>query len=135
MNTKAEVGILISRVTVGIIFLVHGLMKYQGGIDNTIGFFEQLGIPGYLAYPVGAFEIIGGVCAIIGLGTRIFAAIFSVIMITAIISAKYAMGFAGGFEFELALLVMSIHLLLAGSRLLALDRIFTNQTASHIPTA
>jgi putative oxidoreductase len=132
---KAEIGIFISRITLGIMFLIHGLMKYQGGIDNTIGFFEMLGIPGYLAYPVGILEIIGGVCVIIGLGTRIFAAIFCVIMLTAIVTAKFAMGFAGGYEFELALFVMSLHLLLAGSRFLALDRVFSNQAAPDTTTA
>jgi putative oxidoreductase len=126
MNTKAGIGVLISRVTLGIIFLIHGLMKYQGGIENTIGFFDKLGIPGYLAYPVGGLEIIGGICMILGLGTRLFATIFCIIMLTAISVAKLGMGFTG-YELELALLAMSVHLLLAGSHFLALDRVFSNQ--------
>ncbi|NHN32453.1 DoxX family protein [Paenibacillus agricola] len=126
MNSTAGMGVLVSRVVLGIVFFIHGLMKYQGGIENTMGFFDSLGIPGYMAYPVGGLEIIGGVCMVLGLGTRIFAAIFSIIMITAIGFAKLAMGFAG-YELELILLAMSLHLLLAGSHFWALDRVFSNQ--------
>ena len=39
-------------------------------IPGTVGFFEQLGYPGVLAYGVITAEIVGGLALIAGIGTR-----------------------------------------------------------------
>ena len=123
-NHKMEAGTLLIRLALGVTFLVHGYIKFHGGIANTAGFFEKMGIPGILAYVVGGIELIGGLCVILGIGTRVVSCAFAGIMIGVITTAKASAGFAGGFEFEVALLVMSLHLLLAGSRTLSLDAVF-----------
>lgn len=124
MYKTSEMGTFIIRVVLGIIFMVHGLMKFQGGIENTAGFFESIGLPGFAAYAVGGIELIGGISVILGLGTRILSAAFAVIMIGAIVMLKLAKGFAGGYEFELALLAMSLHLSLSANQSLSLDNLF-----------
>ena len=76
---KNEIGALILRITLGAIFFIHGVVKFQGGIENTAGWFESLGLPGATAYGVALLEIIGGILLIIGLATRLVAALFAFI--------------------------------------------------------
>ena len=59
------------RVSLGIMFLAHGLLKvFVFTLPGTVGFFEKVGFPGLLAYPVVAFELVGGLMLIAGLFTR-----------------------------------------------------------------
>jgi uncharacterized membrane protein YphA (DoxX/SURF4 family) len=124
MNRRHEIGLLLLRVVMGITFFIHGLMKFQGGIENTIGFFSSLHIPGFMAYIVAVIELIGGLALIAGAGVRIVSALFALIMIGAIFTAKLPAGFFGGYEFDLLLLIVAIHLLLSGSRLFSVDSFF-----------
>ncbi len=123
MKKKEEIGALILRVVAGIIFLSHGIEKFQGGIGNTAGWFDSIGLPGVLAYLVGGLEIIGGVALIIGLGVRLIGGLFALLLIGAIIMVQFSAGFIGGYAYDLALLAISVFLLLSGSRLYALDQI------------
>ena len=112
---KNDVGTVILRLVLGLTFFIHGLSKFQGGLGNTAGFFESLGIPGFLAYAVAVIELIGGILLILGIGTRIISVLFAVIMLGAIFTVKLSAGFLGngqmaGYELELALLAMSIFL-------------------------
>ena len=120
---KTEIGLLLLRIVVGITFLVHGLDKFNGGIEQTVGMFEGMGFPGFLAYLVTFAEILGGLALIIGLFTRLVSIVFAIIMATAIFQVKLDSGFLGGFELDLVLLVCSLLLALSSSRLLAVNRI------------
>ncbi|NEW04090.1 DoxX family protein [Bacillus megaterium] len=123
MNKNVEIGSLIIRLVLGFTFLVHGFQKWQGGIENTVGFFDSLGIPGFMAYIVATIELVGGILIILGLATRVVSALFVAVMLGAIFTAKLKSGFVGGFEFDIALIAMSAHLFLAGSQFLALDAV------------
>ncbi|PUB11971.1 DoxX family protein [Paenisporosarcina sp. OV554] len=118
---KKELGALIVRVVLGVIFAVHGIVKFQDGISNTVGWFESIGLPGFLAYGVASVEIIGGLLLIIGLATRIVAGVFLLLLVGAIITVKLAVGFVNGYEFDLALMAMAAFLAMAGSELFAVD--------------
>ena len=62
---------LILRLGLGVMTLAHGLLKiFVFTIPGTVGFFEQLGYPGALAYAVIIAEVLGGLALIAGLGTR-----------------------------------------------------------------
>ncbi|KSU86968.1 DoxX family protein [Priestia flexa] len=117
------IGTFFIRVVLGLTFFIHGLSKFQGGIDGTVGFFESIGIPGFMAYVVAIIELIGGVAVIVGLGTRIVAALFVFVMLGAIFTAKLGAPFVGGYELDIALLAMSLHLVFAGSGALSLDQL------------
>ncbi|MDA1478335.1 DoxX family protein [Bacillus changyiensis] len=126
MNKKYEVGALILRFITGLTFLLHGIHKLQGGIDNTVEFFNSFGIPGFLAYVVVFIELVGGALMILGIGTRIVGFLFAVVVVGAIFTVKLSAGFIGtdgnmGYEFDLALLAIAIHLMLNGSQMLSLD--------------
>ena len=126
---RNDAGAVVLRVVLGLIFLVHGLSKFQGGIANTVGYFDSLSIFGFLAYVVALIELIGGIMLILGIGTRIVSVLFAVIMLGAIFTAKLSAGFLGndqmaGYELELALLAMAVFLAIAGSSAFALGNKF-----------
>ncbi|MFB6367775.1 DoxX family protein, partial [Paenibacillus elgii] len=117
------------RIVLGVIFLLHGLQKFQTGIEKAAGFFQSIGLPGFLAYAVGGIELIGGICMILGLGVRVVGALFAIIMLGAILTVKLSQGFIGGYEFDLALFAMSLLLLISGNRVLAVDSLFRKRSA------
>ncbi|MFJ7938671.1 DoxX family protein [Peribacillus sp. NPDC096622] len=123
---KHEIGTFLLRVMLGISFFLHGLSKFKGGLDNTSGWFQSIGIPGFMAYVVGFIELVGGIALIIGLGTRIISALLVFIMAGAIVYVKFPAGFLGngegsGYELDLVLMIIALHLLLNGSRFLSID--------------
>ena len=133
MNKKHEISTLILRVVLGLTFFIHGLVKFQGGIENTAGWFASIGIPGFMAYVVAVIELVGGIALIIGLGSRVVSALLALIMLGAIFKAKLALGFLGngqmaGYELDIALLVMAVSIAITGSKLYAVDQfIFKGQ--------
>gem|GEM_PF-1981415 len=85
-----------------------------------------IGLPSALAYVVTIVEIADGWAMMLGLGTRLMAAAFAIIIIGAIVTVKADAGLLGngretGYAFNLSLLAMSVHLWLNGSRLWSLD--------------
>ncbi|MCL6572942.1 MAG: DoxX family protein [Bacillus sp. (in: Bacteria)] len=131
MLKKYEASTVILRVMLGITFFVHGLVKFQEGIENIVGWFEAIGLPGFLAYGVASVEVIGGLALILGLGSRIVSAILALLMIGATVKVKLAGGFLGdgqgaGYELDLALLVMAVFIAINGSKMFALDQIILN---------
>jgi uncharacterized membrane protein YphA (DoxX/SURF4 family) len=119
---KNELGALILRVTLGVLFFIHGLVKFQGGIENIVGWFDSIGLPGFMAYGVALFEMIGGIALIIGLATRLISALFGLLMIGATLKVKLSVGLLGngqmaGYELDLALLAMAVYLVINGSKM------------------
>jgi putative oxidoreductase len=124
---KHDFGALVLRITLGIIFFVHGIVKFQSGIDNIAGWFSSIGLPGVMAYGVALLEVVGGIALIIGLGTKLFSVLFALLMVGAIVKVKLVAGFLGngqmaGWEFDLALLAMSIYLALSEQQPLSVER-------------
>lgn len=123
---RNELAKVILRVVLGLIFFVHGLDKFQGGIANTAGYFDSLGIPGFMAYIVAIIELVGGLAMILGIGTKIIAALFAIIMVGAIFTAKLSLGLLGdgqmaGYELDLTLLAMSVYFLISTKAAISLD--------------
>ena len=133
---KNEIGALILRITLGAIFLIHGVVKFQGGIENTVGWFESLGLPGVMAYGVALLEIIGGVLLIVGLATRLVSALFALLMIGATLKVKLAVGFLGngqmaGYELDLAFLAIAAFLVINGSKLFSLSQLIFHRDSTN----
>lgn len=82
----ADVAKLILRLAIGAIFMNHGHAKLFGGLGMTSGYFEQIGIPmaGFFAVFIGCLEFFGGLLLMLGLGTRLFGALFACDMLVAI---------------------------------------------------
>ncbi|QIZ08290.1 DoxX family protein [Priestia megaterium] len=140
MMLKNEIGALILRVTLGALFLIHGIVKFQGGIENIVGWFESIGLPGFMAYGVALLEIIGGVAIIIGLATRLVSALFALLMIGATLKVKIAVGLLGngqmaGYELDLAFLAMAVYLVINGSKLLSVSQLIFQKDSNEFKIA
>ena len=136
---KIEVSTFILRLVLGVTFFIHGLVKFQGGIENIVGWFDSIGLPGVLAYGVAVVEMVGGLALILGLGSRIVSGLFVVLMLGATVKVKLAGGFLGngqgaGWELDLALLAIALFIAINDSKMFALDKVFfkgqNNQTQS-----
>jgi putative oxidoreductase len=101
------------RILAGITFIAHGLPKFEN-IAGTQGFFGSVGLPPELAIIIGLLEVIGGIFLLVGVVTRITAALFIIEMIGATLLVKISKGFVEGYELELLLIAIGISLLLTG---------------------
>ncbi|MFG6120138.1 DoxX family protein [Thalassobacillus sp. B23F22_16] len=139
MNNKYAWSQVILRVVLGLTFFIHGLVKFQDGIGNTAGWFDSIGLPGFLAYAVALLELAGGLAVLLGLGTRVISGLFVVLMAGAILKVKLAAGFMGngqgaGYELDLVLLAMSLYFLINGSKSFALDQVIFNSNEGDSET-
>jgi putative oxidoreductase len=123
MSNRNEIGSLLLRVVLGIVFFAHGVSKFQGGIGNTAGWFDSIGIPGFLAYAVGTIELVGGIALILGIGTRVVSLLLGIIMLGAIFTVNLQAGLLEGYVLDLVLLALAAHLVLNGSKLLSLEQV------------
>ncbi|MGP8289783.1 DoxX family protein [Vreelandella zhanjiangensis] len=63
--------IALLRVSLGVMALAHGLLKvFVFTLPGTVGYFESLGLPGFLAYLTILGELGGGLALILGVYTR-----------------------------------------------------------------
>jgi putative oxidoreductase len=121
-------GLTVLRITVGIVFLVHGYQKlFHMGFHGVAGMFGHLGIPlpFVSAVVVTLVEFIGGILLIAGLLTRFAAAALAIDMIVAILVVHLKHGFYaqnGGFEFPLTLLAATLCLAMSGGGMFSLKK-------------
>jgi uncharacterized membrane protein YphA (DoxX/SURF4 family) len=137
---KNELGALILRVTLGVLFFIHGLVKFQGGIENIVGWFESIGLPGFMAYGVALLEMLGGIALIIGLATRLVSALFALLMIVATLKVKLSIGLLGngqmaGYELDLAFLAMAVYLAINGSKVLSVSQFIFKKYSTEFTKA
>ena len=120
-------GLAVLRIVVGIVFAAHGYQKlFKFGFHGVGALFVHLGIPlpGFFAVVVTLVEFLGGILLILGLGTRVAAALLAVDMLVAILAVHAKNGFFNpmGVEFPLTLLAATICLSVASSSALSLKR-------------
>ncbi len=119
-----DLGLLIIRIMIGIVFLYYGSQKLFGlfgghGIKGTGGWFESIGVkPGIPAAVLsGLGEFASGILFILGLFLPVAAIIITIIMAGAIAKVHGSKGFAagaGGYEYNLMLIVVAIGIALIG---------------------
>ena len=125
------------RAGAGVIFAAHGAQKLFGwfggyGLEGTAGWMTSIGLePGLLmAAMSGSAEFFGGLFLIFGLLVRPAALILAVTMTVAIVTVHLQNGLFlanNGYEFGLALLVVSVALVLRGAGSLSVDRLLQTQ--------
>ncbi len=65
---------LLLRLTLGVVFITHGLFKVLVlTLSDTAAFFATHGFPGWTVYPVFAAEVFGGAALAAGYYTRVIA--------------------------------------------------------------
>jgi putative oxidoreductase len=128
------------RIGAGITFAAHGSQKLFGwfggyGLEGTAGWMESIGLaPGILmAGLAGGAEFFAGLLLILGLLVRPAALVLAVTMLVAIVTVHLENGFfmaTNGFEFALALLVISATLAIRGAGSFSLDNTFFSSSKS-----
>jgi len=127
MNTSKDIGLLILRVSLGLMMLGHGINKLAG-IDGIMGMLSAKGIPSFIAYGVYIGEIIAPLMMIIGWRTRLASAIFAVNMLIATVLVHpdylFAIGEKGEWKAELQGLYFfgALALMFTGAGRISLDR-------------
>lgn len=136
-TTAAGLDTLSLRIGAGIIFAAHGSQKlfawFGGyGLEGTAGWMASIGLePGMLmATLAGSAEFFGGLLLIVGLLVRPAALMLAITMIMAIVTVHLSNGLFmsnNGYEFALALLVISVSLMFRGAGSYSVDRVLQSK--------
>lgn len=112
-NKLADIAFMGLRSAIGVIFIAHGMMKFNPGFA---GFLGNMGLPAEMQIPIALAEVVPGILLIIGVLSRISAGMLSVIMMGAIFHVKGAKSLTGdgGFELDLILLASCLVIIVAG---------------------
>ncbi|MFP5115835.1 DoxX family protein [Bacillaceae bacterium C204] len=126
-----NIGLLIIRLVIGILFVGHGAQKLFGwfggyGLKGTGGWFESIGMkPGVtMALFAGLAELIGGILFALGLLTPLAGILIAGTMVMAIVKVHAPNGLwstSNGYEYNLTLLAVAIGIALIGPGQYALD--------------
>ena len=127
LPASTELGITLLRVSLGVMWIAHALLKLLVfTLPGTAQFFASVGLPGFLAYPVFAMEILGGAALLLGLYARQVAlALVPVMAGAAWVHLGNGWVFTssgGGWEYPVFLIVASLALWLLGDGAAALKR-------------
>lgn len=92
--TDGPDAIILLRLMAGGVFFWEGLLKFVYA-NQGVGRFTRLGfpVPELTAGAVASLEIVGGLCLMLGLATRVVAALFVAEMIVAMLSTKVSLYF------------------------------------------
>lgn len=126
-SSPTQFGITVLRVSLGTMWVAHALLKlFVFTLPGTAQFFASVGFPSFLAYPVFAIELLGGIALILGIYARQVALTLILIMAAAA-WVHIPNGWAhtspgGGWEYPIFLIVTSIALWLLGDGAAALRR-------------
>ena len=113
VERNKEYGIALLRISLGVVFIAHSvvLKHFTFTLTGTAGYFESIGLPGFLAYVVFGMEAVGGILLVLGVRTREVAAALIPILVGAL-WAHSGNGWVfsnanGGWEYPLYLIVLS----------------------------
>ncbi len=140
VTTSAGLDTLPVRVAVGATFAAHGAQKlfawFGGyGLEGTAGWMASIGIEPAMLMTVlaGSSEFFGGLLLMVGLLVRPAALTLAIAMIVAIFTVHIQNGLFmsnNGYEYALALLVVSVGLMIRGGGSFSADRVIQQKLAS-----
>jgi putative oxidoreductase len=126
-----DIGLLIIRVVIGVLFVGHGAQKLFGwfggyGLNGTGGWFDSIGMkPGVtMALMAGLAELTGGILFALGLLTPVAGLLIAGTMAMAILKVHGPNGLwstSNGYEYNLTLLAVAIGIALIGPGHYSLD--------------
>ena len=126
-----DIGLLIIRLVIGVLFIGHGAQKLFGwfggyGLKGTGGWFESIGMkPGVtMALFAGLAELIGGILFALGFLTPLAGIMIAGTMLMAIVKVHAPNGLwatSNGYEYNLTLLAVAIGIAFIGAGQYSLD--------------
>ena len=110
------------RSAIGVIFIVHGIGKFNPGFSN---FLSNIRLPVEMQIPIALSELVPGILLIIGVLSRLSVSLLSIIMLGAIFHVKGAQSLTGdmGVELDLILLASFLVIMIAGPGRISLAHI------------
>lgn len=127
MGSSSNYGVTLLRVALGSMWIAHALLKLLVfTLPGTAQFFASVGFPAWLAYPVFAAELAGGIALLLGIYPR-QAALCLVPVMAAAAWVHMSNGWVhtspgGGWEYPVFLVVASVALWLIGDGAWSLRR-------------
>jgi len=124
-----DIAYTLLRVIAGYILFMHGWTKVTGaGVAGVSTYMANQGLEpaSFFAMAAMFLETIGGICIILGLFTRFFAASIAIELAVALWIVHYAKGFgasAGGYEYVLMWGIIMFAIALRGGGPYSLDRV------------
>lgn len=124
---SALLGTTLLRVSLGLMWLAHALQKlFVFSLAGTAAFFDSIGLPSWLAYPVFAAELAGGLMLVAG----VYARQVSLLLLPILLGAAWVhlpngwvhTSPGGGYEYPLFLAAASLAHWLLGDGALTLRR-------------
>jgi putative oxidoreductase len=117
--TAATYGATVLRLALGVMWIAHALLKwFVFTLPGTAQYFESIGFPGFLAYPVFAVELAGGLALVLGIYARQVAlALVPVMAVAAWVhwpNGWVHTSTGGGWEYPVFLIAASVALWLVG---------------------
>jgi len=127
-QNELNYGAFIIRVSLGVVLLAHGLLKvYVFTIPGTVGYFDSLGLPAIAAYLTIFGELAGGTALILGIYSRLVAALSLPLLIGSVwVHAANGWLFSapnGGWEFPLLLVALAVAVTIQGGGAFALRKL------------
>ena len=125
--SPADYGVTLLRVSLGVMWVAHALLKLLVfTLPGTATFFGSIGLPGFLAYPVFAAELVGGLALVVGFYARQAAMALVPIMAVAawvhLPNGWLHTSPNGGWEYPVFLIVASVAVWLLGDGALSVKR-------------
>jgi putative oxidoreductase len=128
MNTDPRAlnaGATMLRVTLGAMYVSHAWFKITAfGVAGFAGWLDSLGLPGFMAGPVIALELIGGILILTGFYARyVSIALLPVLAVATWVHLPNGLIFSnanGGWEYPVFLMIASVVQALIGDGALAL---------------
>ena len=130
-------GLLLLRLTVGVVFIMHGAQKlFTYGVGTVGENFASMGMPAasLAAWALSLAEFLGGGALVLGLFTRIAAALLAFVMVMAfaLVHAPHGFFLPEGFEYVLTLFAANAALVLGGPGVLAVDNVLRRRRAPEL---
>jgi putative oxidoreductase len=138
LQVLRDLALLIARLGLAAILILHGWIRWQGpgqGLQKQIEYLSQFGIPYPATAAWGAItvEIVGGLFLAVGALTPLAALAVLVEQILIITYTNWYKGpdllnsdgtYAGGYEYNLALGLIAMLLMVFGAGRISVDRLF-----------
>ncbi len=126
-SSSVPLGIAVLRVSLGTMWIAHALLKLLVfSLAGTAQYFESIGFAGFLAYPVFAAELVGGIALVLGIYARQTALALVPVMVVAawvhVPNGWLHTAPGGGWEYPVFLIAASVALWLLGDGVAAVKR-------------
>jgi putative oxidoreductase len=84
MDSRADLGKLVLRLTLGLLMLLHGWAKVMAGPAAILGLVTKAGLPPTVGYLVYVGEVLAPLLLILGLWSRAAALVIAINMVVAV---------------------------------------------------